>query len=146
MNLIFFALAGVLFNLFFVILTDKMHMHFRGIDSMPVLPIAAGFFLGAWTGGAVGAILSVTYHIMRPSTMSSLPMTFTGNVLAGMLGSLLSFAGLFSAGIIVLLIYHIVSLAMILAFSQPSPGYITFMALNSVTNIILLIILGGILG
>lgn len=146
MDFIGLILFGVLLNLVFILISSKAKLHVRGIDSISSIPIVAGFMLGAWSGAAAGVILSATYHMMRPSTLGSLPLTFLCSVIAGLLGALLAFMPFLAAGILILFIYHVMSLALMLVLSQPSPGYITFIVLNFTTSIILLIITGGILG
>lgn len=140
-----FVLIGTVFNFIFIALSHKAKLRIRGVDSMPAIPIASGFALGSVAGAAVGAVLSVTYHIMKPSTLGSLPLTFVGNIVAGLLGALISPLGFLAGGFIVMFIYHFISLALMLTISQPSPGYIMFIGMNMVTTTVLLIVMGAVI-
>lgn len=141
-----FVLTGIFFNFIFAALSHKAKIRIRGIDSMPAIPIAAGFALGSVAGATIGAVLSMTYHIMKPSTFGSLPLTFIGNIVAGLLGALVSPLGFLAGGILILFVYHIISLALTLTISQPSPGYIMFIGMNVVTTIVLLVVMGSVVG
>ncbi len=141
-----FLIAGVMFNLISILIFHKSKIRLRGLDSMPAIPIAAGFVLGMGAGASIGAVLSVSYHTMKPSTLGSLPLTLIGSSIAGLLGALFSSFGLFTAGIFIIFIYHLISLVLTSVVSQPSPGYMMFIGINVVTSIALLIIIGGILG
>lgn len=136
----FFQLVifGILFNAAIMLVSKGFRQYTIGIDSLPTISIIAGYTLGGASGLWAGIIVAVVYHLMRIRTIQYMPLTLFGNAVVGILASLMAFESIFTAGIALLIIYHILSIAVVSVFGGLKPGYFTFITLNFITTIFLL--------
>lgn len=129
---------GILFNAAIMLVSRGFRRYTIGIDSLPTISIAAGYTLGASAGMWAGLIVAVVYHLMRIRTIQYMPLTMLGNAIVGILASLAAFGSIFTAGIALLIVYHIISIAAVSVLGGLKPGYFSFIILNFITTIFLL--------
>ncbi len=126
---VYLAAAGILFDVLIKIVSKGHARYLRGIDSIPAVPIAAGYLYGAGTGFWAGLIVSVAYCIIR-GRIGSAPLIIGSNAFIGFAAAFLAAFGLLSAGIVMLVLYHAISFICSAILSEPGPGYFAFTALN----------------
>ena len=133
---------GILFNAAIMLISKSFRHYTIGIDSLPTISIVAGYTLGAATGLWAGTIVAIVYHLMRIRTIQYMPLTILANAVVGILASLMAFGSIFTAGIALLIVYHIISIAAVSVLGGLKPGYFSFITLNFITTIFLLYVVG----
>ena len=134
MDWLVIAIAGILFDALVKIVSQGHAKYLRGIDSLPAVPILAGYLYGSGTGFWCGLVVSLIYCIIRVR-IDSAPLIIGSNALIGFAAAFLAPVGLLYAGIAMLVIYHIISFAYSALFSETGPGYIAFTVLNFIFTV-----------
>ncbi|MFA4820076.1 MAG: hypothetical protein WC613_03920 [Candidatus Aenigmatarchaeota archaeon] len=129
---------GILFNAAIMLVSRGFRQYTLGIDSLPTISIVAGYTIGAAAGLWAGIIVAVVYHLMRIRTIHYMPLTILANAVVGILASMMAFESIFTAGIALLIVYHIISIAAVSVLGGLKPGYFSFITLNFITTIFLL--------
>ena len=133
-NLILMIVLGVTFNVSIKLIFRGFRHHFIGIDSMPAVPIIAGYLYGFSGGLWAGIIVSISYYLIDIKNISYAPLTITTNVFIGTFSAFFAGWTFIITGFLLLFIYHALSLFIVSIISQPKPGYFTFIILNFITT------------
>jgi|GEM_PF-4113303 len=140
MTLEILLFLGVIFNVAAALVSRGLKVHATGVDSLPAVPIIAGVAYGPAEGALAGLVVSIAYYIAQPGGISYAPITVVMNILVGFLAHFLAFAGIFGAGIALLVLYHVVSGIVISLFGGFGARYFAFVILNFLTTVVLLLL------
>ncbi len=138
MSLVYLIIIGVLFNLIVKLISMKTIKYSKGLDSMPAIPIIAGFLYGTSAGLWAGVILAVSYHIIRPRTLGYAPLTVVTNIMVGVLAAFFVSWDLLVLGVVLVILYHAVSIGIVSVLGGLGPGYFSFTAFNFFTSLVIL--------
>ncbi len=138
MSLIYLIIIGIAFNLVVKIISSRTIKYSKGIDSMPAVPILAGYLYGASAGLWVGLILALTYHAINPRTLGYTPLTVVTNIMAGVLAAFFSGWPLLLLGVFLVLLYHAISIGVVSVLTGIGPGYFTFSVFNFFTSMVII--------
>ena len=137
-NLIFLIILCIAFNVSIKLILRNLRHHFIGVDSMPAAPIIAGYLYGFSSGLWTGVIVSISYYLISSKNLSYAPLMIITNALIGAFSVFFAGWTFIPAGILLLFIYHILSLVIVSIISQPKPGYFTFIILNFITTSVII--------
>jgi hypothetical protein len=140
MSFVLLLILGIAFNVIVFLLSKGFRSHTTGIDSLPAFAIIAGFLYGTSAGVAAAVIISIAYYALRVGKVHYAPLTIILNVFVGLVASFLDFAGIFGAGLLLLLFYHLASFVVVGYLDELKPGYLMFIILNFITTLLLLFV------
>jgi len=128
--------AGIAFNILIRLITPGFGSYRIGIDSMPTVPIVVGYLFGLSAGFWSGIIIGFSM-ILRSKRLEYLPLVVVANAMIGILSSFFTSWSLFPLAILMIFIYHLFGLVVINIVSELRPGFFIFVALNTITTLIL---------
>lgn len=126
-------IIGVLLNVGARLLSNKL----TGIDAMPVIPIVIGYMHGSEAGLWGGAIVAVSYYVVRMKNIAYAPLTVAMSGLAGLAAGFFMNAAFVPLAVILLIAYHLVSWLIVSVFGVRG-GYALFVMLNIASSLVLI--------
>jgi hypothetical protein len=135
----FIFVACVVLNVVLKVLTPFLGVFRRGIDTVLFCSVLIGHIYGSVTGALYGALIAMSYYILRSRQWDYAFFIVPINMIIGYIGGFTAEMDLLLAGHILFAVYHILSFIAIGLFLRRAEfKYGIFVIFNYITTILLL--------